>query len=186
MLEQVTWRHVGYAVLGAGVGGILGAGLLLTVLPALPAAEILELVQSVEIFEPAEPTIRALEQEWVGALNAGDVDRAVAVFDPEATIEPSTGPAVVGHDAIHAFMAELASRPRLALETVIDGVQAAAANDLAVARGSYRLRWQGAGDAPAEIAGRFTTVWRKREGYWRVLIDGFHRETPEAEEPGPE
>jgi uncharacterized protein (TIGR02246 family) len=186
MLEQVTWRHVGYAVLGAGVGGILGAGLLLAVLPALPAAEILELVQSVEIFEPAEPTIRALEQEWVDALNAGDVDRAVAIFDPEAKIQPSTGSAAVGRDAIRAFMTELVSRPGLAFETAVDEVQAAAANDLAVSQGSYRLRWQGTGGAPAEIAGRFTAVWGKREGQWRVLIDGFHRETPAGEPQGNE
>jgi uncharacterized protein (TIGR02246 family) len=174
MLEQVTWRHVGYAVLGAGVGGILGAMLLLAMLPALPAAEILEIVRSVEIFDPAEPAIRSLEQEWVDAINAGDVDRVVALFDPEATIQPPTGASIVGHEAIRDFTEAFLARAELKLETVVDRVLSAAANDLAYSQGTYRIGWTTAAGEPAEAQGSFAVVWGKREGEWRVLVDSFN------------
>jgi uncharacterized protein (TIGR02246 family) len=178
MIVEVTWRHVGYAVLGAGIGAILGAGLLLAVLPALPAAEILELVRTVELFDPAEPRIRALEKEWVEAINAGDADRVVALFDVGGRILPPASPPVVGREAIRHFIETLLAQSGLVLETEVESVHAAAANDLAYSQGSYRLTWMAAAGEPTETRGSYAVVWGKREGEWRVLVDSFNSSAP--------
>jgi len=183
MLVEVTWRHVGFAVLGAGIGGILGAGLLLAVLPALPAAEILELVRTVELFDPAEPRVRELEREWADAINAGDVERVVALFDVGARILPPAAPPVVGREAIRGFTEALLQRPELVLETEVESVHAAAANDLAYSQGSYRLSWQAATGERVQTRGSYAVVWGKREGEWRILLDSFNSSTPGESAP---
>jgi uncharacterized protein (TIGR02246 family) len=175
MLEQVTWRHVGYAVLGAGVGGILGAGLLLALLPALPAAEIVELVRSVELFSQSDARIRQLEESWQEAINAGDVDAVVALFAAEGRILPPGRPPLVGTAAIRQCVEDVAALPALSFEAESDSVEVAAAADLAYSRGRFRMAW-GEPGARQEKRGQYVVVWRKIEGEWRVLIDVFNSE----------
>jgi ketosteroid isomerase-like protein len=177
MLEQVTWRHVGYAVLGAGVGGILGAGLLLAFLPALPAAQIVEMVRSVELFDHSAEHVEEREESWRQAINRGDVAAIVALYAPDAQILPPGAAAVVGPEAIRQFFQRLLSLPELSIEVTNESTEVAAAGDLAYSRGRFRMSW-GKREERLEDRGKYLVVWRRIDGEWRAQVDAFNSDLP--------
>jgi uncharacterized protein (TIGR02246 family) len=101
-------------------------------------------------------------------LNEGDVDGALALYDPEATFVAEPGTSVSGTEEIRAALERFAAlEPELGGE--IELVREAGGVALVVNRWSLRGRGPG---GPVEMGGRSADVLRRQEdGTWRVLID---------------
>jgi ketosteroid isomerase-like protein len=103
-------------------------------------------------------------------LNAGDLEGALAHYEPGACFRPSPdGPPVHGRGAIRrALEAFLALAPTLSgrVERVLE------AEDVALLVNRWELRGVGGDGRPVELAGLSADVLRRRsDGTWRILVD---------------
>jgi len=101
-----------------------------------------------------------LERLFLERANAGDVDGLVALYEPDAVLDPGNGKVVIGLDQIRAFFVELlVDRPRFASD---HQAPALCSGDLALTSSRSAN-----GDITAEIARR------QPDGSWRWVVDHF-------------
>jgi uncharacterized protein (TIGR02246 family) len=116
----------------------------------------------------AESPARAIEL-FAEALNSGDVEGAMALYETDATFAPQPGEEVSGHGAIRAALDQF-----LALEPRLEGeiTKVLTAGDVALVMNRWRLEGTQAGGAPVEMSGHSADVLRRApDGGWRILID---------------
>ena len=101
------------------------------------------------------------------ALNGGDVDGAMALYEADATFAPQPGEEVKGHEAIRAALDQF-----MALKPRMDGeiTKVMTAGDVALVMNRWQL--EGTDGALVEMSGHSADVLRHApEGGWRILID---------------
>jgi uncharacterized protein (TIGR02246 family) len=103
------------------------------------------------------------------ALNGGDVEGAVALYEPDATFAPQPGEEVKGREAIQAALALFtALKPRMRGEIT----KVMTAGDVALVMNRWQLQGTQADGAPVEMGGHSADVLRRTpDGDWRILID---------------
>ncbi|HEX2086830.1 MAG TPA: SgcJ/EcaC family oxidoreductase [Solirubrobacteraceae bacterium] len=111
----------------------------------------------------------ALPDALAQRLADGDLDGALALYEPEATFAPQPGAQVSGLDAIREALAQfIALRPSLSgeVEKVLE------AGDVALVTNRWSLRGTGPDGAPLEMGGVSADVMRRQpDGTWRILVD---------------
>jgi ketosteroid isomerase-like protein len=104
------------------------------------------------------------------AINSGDVDAQMAIYEPDAYLnfEPGQGP-VTGIQAIReAFTGFLAMNPNITMQLL----SCNQAGDIAVIRNSWHLTGTGQDGNPMEMDGQtFAVLRRQPAGNWLVLVD---------------
>lgn len=110
-----------------------------------------------------------MARAWQEALNSGNLDGLVALYDPGALLIPEPGKTVTGHDGIRqALSGFLAMKPRIALRST----DIMKAGDVAVIYGAWTLDGTGPDGKPAHMEGQSTEVLRRQsDGTWRYLFD---------------
>ena len=109
------------------------------------------------------------DEQLVAALNAGDVEAAVALYEPTATFIPEPGQVAIGKDAIREIMEGfIALSPALTL----DVLSVTQSGDVAL----LKSRWQLTGTDPegntVQMSGDGTVVVRRQSnGEWLFVID---------------
>ncbi len=105
----------------------------------------------------------------IEALNAGDVEAALAFYEPGATFVPEPGKAATGLDAIREVLnGFLALKPRLTIEVP----QVSESADLALLCSRWTLKGTAPDGSPVELAGQGAEVVRRQaDGTWRFVID---------------
>jgi uncharacterized protein (TIGR02246 family) len=102
-------------------------------------------------------------------ISAGDVDGAVALYEPEAAFTPQPGQVVTGAAAIRQALASFtALKPKLAgqVEKVIES------GDVALVLNRWTLEGTAPDGAAIEMGGLSADVLRRQsDGSWLVLID---------------
>ncbi|HEX2104958.1 MAG TPA: nuclear transport factor 2 family protein, partial [Solirubrobacteraceae bacterium] len=102
-------------------------------------------------------------------LGAGDLDGALALYEPQATFAPQPGEQVSGHEAIRGALAQFAAlRPTLTgeVEKVLE------ADGVALVANRWTLTGTGPDGAPLEMGGVSADVMRRQpDGTWRILVD---------------
>jgi uncharacterized protein (TIGR02246 family) len=103
------------------------------------------------------------------ALNRGDVEGAMSLYENEATFAPQPGREVKGLEAISAALDRfVALEPRMPGE--ITSVMTA--GDLALVTNRWQLEGTQPDGAPVEMRGHSADVLRRvPDGGWRILID---------------
>ena len=114
-------------------------------------------------------TAAEVPQAFADRLGAGDVDGALALYEPEATFAPQPGARVSGRDEILAALHQFAAlRPTLQgdVEKVLE------AGDVALVTNRWKLTGTGPAGGAVEMAGISADVTRRQpDGTWRILID---------------
>jgi uncharacterized protein (TIGR02246 family) len=110
-----------------------------------------------------------LDRRFADALNAGDLDALVTLYEPGATLTPSPGTTVSGHAAIREALAGfLAGKPRMTLTPRV----LAQSGDLALVTARWQLAMTGPEGKPADLSGQSVEVMRRQpDGQWRFAID---------------
>ena len=105
----------------------------------------------------------------IQALNTGDVEAALALYEPGATFVPEPGKAVTGVDAIRDVLnGFLALKPQMTIQ-VHQVVEAA---DLALVCSRWTLKGTDPDGSPVELAGLGADIVRRQEhGTWRFVVD---------------
>jgi uncharacterized protein (TIGR02246 family) len=106
---------------------------------------------------------------FTAALNGGDVERAMALYEPEATFAPQPGEEVNGREAIRSALDELT-----ALAPQLHGqiTKVMTAGDVALVMNRWQLHGVQPDGAPVEMGGHSADVLRRTpDRGWRILID---------------
>ena len=103
------------------------------------------------------------------ALNAGDIDALMALYEPQASLMPSPGKVVVGTAAIReALAAFLAGRPNMTVSQRL----VSHTDDLALVTSKWELTMTGADGQRSTMNGQSVEVVRRQgDGSWRFAID---------------
>lgn len=124
---------------------------------------------AVQLETSTATTPEQCDELLIAALNAGDVDAALALYEPEATFVPERGKSETGKDAIRTIMEGfVALNPSLSLE-VLDVTQS---GDVALLRSRWNLTGTDPEGNPVEITGNGIEVARRQpNGEWLLIID---------------
>ena len=116
----------------------------------------------------AARTPEEVNPQLIDAINRGDVDAALELYEPGAAFVTEEG-VVVGHDAIRPVMeAFVATKPSLTMEPK----EVVRSGDVAITRGTWKLVGTGPDGESIEMSGRSVEVVREQaDGTWRFLID---------------
>jgi uncharacterized protein (TIGR02246 family) len=116
----------------------------------------------------AESPARVIEL-FTEALNGGDVDGALALYETDATFAAQPGEEVKGREAIRAALDQF-----MALKPRMDGeiTKVMTAGDVALVMNRWQLEGTQADGALVEMRGHSADVLRRTpDGGWRILID---------------
>jgi ketosteroid isomerase-like protein len=119
---------------------------------------------------PRATTPHAVIEAFSERVSAGDLEGALALYEPGAAFRPTPeGPPVHGGEAIRrALEAFLALSPTLTghIERVLE------ADGLALVVNRWELRGAGANGEAVVMSGRSVDVLRRRaDGEWRIALD---------------
>jgi uncharacterized protein (TIGR02246 family) len=106
----------------------------------------------------------------VEALGKGDLEAALALYEPNASFVLDSGQVVTGLAAIREVMQGfLALKPKFTME--VKAVQNGDEN-IALLRGKWNLSGTGPDGKPMTMSGNSTEVVRRQpDGTWRFIID---------------
>ncbi len=105
------------------------------------------------------------------AINSGDVDAQMAIYEPDAyfNFEPGPEGPVTGIQSIReAFTGFLAMKPNVTLKLI----SCNQAGNIAVIRNAWHMTCTGQDGNPMEMSGQSVSVLRRQpDGNWLVLVD---------------
>ena len=106
----------------------------------------------------------------IEALNKGDLEAALALFEPNASFVLDSGQVVTGVAAIREVMQGfLALKPKMTME--VKAVQNGDEN-VALTRGKWSLSGTGPDGKPVTMTHNSTEVVRRQpDGSWKFIID---------------
>jgi uncharacterized protein (TIGR02246 family) len=113
------------------------------------------------------------------AINNGDVDAALALYEPEACLVATPGEPVFGHDAIRAALQRFVdAKPTLKMEAS----SVLQVGEVALTAHAWKATGVGP-DGPVELGGHAVEVVRRQvDGTWQFVIDDpYGGETPPAD-----
>ncbi len=114
-------------------------------------------------------TPQAAIELFAGAMNAGDLDAALSLYEPGATFAPQPGASVTGLPAIReALGGFLALRPALSgrVRKVLE------ADGVALVVNEWSLTGSGPDGGEISMSGVSSDVLRRRDdGRWLILVD---------------
>ncbi|RFS84194.1 DUF4440 domain-containing protein [Actinomadura spongiicola] len=119
-------------------------------------------------------SVTELNELFVEAMNAGDLDAALSCWDEHTVFQtgPGTAPAR-GMDRLRTAISEfLALKPHLTIEEL----HRVEADDIVLVALRWELSGTGPDGEPVEMSAIDSNVFRRRpDGTWRILIDNpFH------------
>jgi len=118
-----------------------------------------------------------LDRLFAGALNTGNIDALMDLYEPQASLMAAPGKVVAGADAIReALNGFIAGKPNMTLSPRVVSRTA----DLALVTSKWELTMTGPDGKPTRMAGQSIEVARRgSDGNWRFAIDlPFGIDTP--------
>jgi uncharacterized protein (TIGR02246 family) len=113
-------------------------------------------------------TPESVIERFSAALQAGQLDDLVKLFEPDAVVLPATGAGpITGPARIREALGRIAA---LRLTMTNDIRHVVVAGDIAVVYNSWQLTGTGPDGSPVEMAGVSGDVVRRRDDGWGMLI----------------
>ena len=114
-----------------------------------------------------KPTIERLNEQFVAALQKGDMAALGSMYTEDAYLLPPAAEIIKGRAAIQAYWTKAAEGVAGFKLTTLDvkPLGTEAAREV----GTFTLTTKG--QQPQEIAGKYVVVWEKSGGHWRLASD---------------
>jgi uncharacterized protein (TIGR02246 family) len=129
-----------------------------------------------------EASIRGLGQRYMQAVRAKDAAAIAALFAPDGYFMPPNAPMAAGSLGIQNMWSNMLKMPDLQLAISPVRIDIAKAGDLANEVGTY----QATVNTPAgkvDDVGKYTMVWKKISGEWKIESDIFNSDRPMPQPP---
>jgi uncharacterized protein (TIGR02246 family) len=120
-----------------------------------------------------------LDRLFAGALNTGNIEELMTLYEPRASLMPAPGKIVSGADAIRDALQDfLDGKPKMSLSPRVVAKTA----DLALTTSKWELTMTGPDGKPTQMSGQSVEVSRRgADGNWRFAIDlPFGVDTPQG------
>ena len=124
-----------------------------------------------------ERAIRAQDEEWQRAINAGDVDKILAVHKSDAIYMMSHQPLIRGAVAIRSGWTEAVKLPNYRVHWTPTKIDVASPR-VATEYGTYSESYNGPDGKMITDGGNYVTIWNKVNGKWLVALDAPNTTTP--------
>lgn len=124
--------------------------------------------------EQDKAALMALDREW--SSTAKDADKFMSYFAPTAVVQAHGMPAATTEKDIRAIITGMQSAPGFDLKW--QATNADASGDLGYTTGTYQLTMNNAAGKPTTERGKYTTVWKRTDGTWKVVADTFTADAP--------
>jgi uncharacterized protein (TIGR02246 family) len=115
--------------------------------------------------------ILAADSAWLAAVQAGNVDMALAYWTPDARVIGPGQPPYVGANAIGKMVRDAIATPGFSLTWKTADVVVAPSGDVAYSFGTNVFTVPGAKGGLDTLRGQGVVVWRKTDGRWRAAVD---------------
>jgi uncharacterized protein (TIGR02246 family) len=124
----------------------------------------------------AAATIRQIGNDWAQNWNAGDLEKVVAVYAPDAVYLPPHHEAVHGRDAIRGYLQGPRSHGVSGL--AFDVTYIKQSGDVAWDVGTYRMSVPQSDGTRREDHGKYLTVWTRAGTKWLITADAWSSDLP--------
>jgi ketosteroid isomerase-like protein len=123
--------------------------------------------------------IRKLVVQWDDAIRAKDNDKIIELLAPDAVGLYSDAPILVGLDAFRKDNELMfASMETSSWESKLDTI--VVSGNFAYNHGSYRYITK-TQSGPVNYVGKWSTIWGKSNGIWKVVLDAANKDHPAEE-----
>ena len=111
-----------------------------------------------------------LDRLFAQALNAGDLDALLALYEPNAALAAQPGQVVTGTQSIReALQGFIAMKPTL---TMLETKTIMQTGEIALTSSKWHLTGTGPDGSPVTMDGHSAEVSRRQaDGTWRIVID---------------
>lgn len=137
--------------------------------------------------EPSPAERQAIEQagnDWVAAFKAGDLERLLALYEPDATVALHDQPKLQGIEAIRKYFSQRVGRGEIEFLMKPERVEVDGRTAYALSTYWFTLKVPGRAE-PFRDAGRSLLVYRKDDtGRWLIQLD-IDQTTPDVRFPDP-
>jgi uncharacterized protein (TIGR02246 family) len=112
-------------------------------------------------------TIERLNEAWTAAFNKGDAAAVAAMYTEDAFVLPPGSAIVKGRPAIEAFWRQAVQQLGDVTLTTLDVLPLGPGAGREIGTVTLKTKAQ----PPQEIAGKYTVVWLKVGGEWKLATD---------------
>ena len=124
-----------------------------------------------------EQAIREHVDHWLQLVKAKDAAGIAGLYAEDGAVMPPNAPIGKGRAAIEKTWASMMQTPGFDLTFVPDQIIVSSSGDMALDRGTYRLKVAPNGTAMTD-AGKYVVVWRKVGSDWKAAADIFNSDLP--------
>lgn len=156
-----------------------------TLFVSLSVAALAGCTQRTESAQPAvnvaevESAIRATDAQWLATVKTRDAQKSASFWADDATILPPNAAAIVGKQAIQAYVAGAFALPGFSIDWKTDKVVVAASGEMAYATGSDVFTFKTPDSKLHTEHTNGVVVWRKQpDGAWKAAIDIWNADAP--------
>lgn len=153
---------------------------------ALCMAVIVTACATPEPFDPVAESGRLLAQdaEWSAlAFEGQDVERTISYWSDDAVLLPQGEPAIIGKDAIRAFVTQSFATPGFSIRWQSESPTFSPDGKFAYMRGTSITTVPRPDGTTITVPGRAVTIWRlETDGRWRCVMDIWN-DPPSASPP---
>lgn len=124
-----------------------------------------------------EAAVRAQDQRLMTAVNSNDGNTVAAIYAPDAYMMVPNAPLASGNAAVRDMWTGMMKMPGFHLSFAPTRVDVSKAGDMAMDVGTYHFM----ADMPSghvDDTGKYTTVYKKIDGQWRLASDIFNSDMP--------
>lgn len=125
-------------------------------------------------------SILDMNQRYMAAVAAKDVDALLTQYAADARLLPSNGPRADGPEAIRKAWTDFLNTPGLSLASTSGDITVSEAGDMAVDVGTYQMNIAGPGGQPIQDVGKYVTIFKKVGTEWKISVETFNSDVPVA------
>ena len=119
-----------------------------------------------------EAAIRATDRQWQASVQSRDADKAASFWADDATIYAPNASAIVGKQAIRAYVGGAFASPDFSISWTTDKVIVARSGDMAYSTGSDQFKYRTPDNKIVNEKTHGIVVWKKQaDGAWKAVID---------------
>ena len=130
----------------------------------------------------AQDGLKGVDEAWIRAMKAGNVDGVVALYSPDAVLYPPDAPEARGTAAIRSSYSEMLGAMVINDATIDAQYQTSGDVSIGFGKATLTMTPKGGG-SPQIVSVRVTAVARKIGGKWLYVVD--HASVPLPAPPPP-
>jgi len=123
-------------------------------------------------------SVDSAQTAWAGAVAARDTTLLVNCYAGDAHVLAANAPRADGTAAIREGFVGFLSTPGLDIKLASNTKIISEAGDLVVDLGSYEMSFQDAKGKPMHDVGKYTTIFKRVNGEWKIVVDTWNSDTP--------